>query len=68
MNRNVLRSFTLFASMMVIFMACGSASAQPREVRGRAMTKAQVKAIILRVEDRVDNFRKNLTGHSITVV
>jgi hypothetical protein len=30
-----------------------------REVRGRALTKANVKLIINRVEDRVDNFVKN---------
>ena len=59
MNRNVLRLFTILAALLATFTMYDAAAAQPREVRGRAMTKPQVKAIIVRVEDRVDNFRSN---------
>ncbi len=47
------------AVILTIVSAAGSATAQRRESRGRMLTKAQVKEIINRVEDRVDNFRKN---------
>lgn len=47
-------------AILTILFAAGSASAQPRESRGRMLTKAQVKVIVDRVEDRVDNFVKRL--------
>ncbi len=60
MNVKLVRLFTAAAAVMVIFTMFDSANAQRRrEVRGRGMTKAQVKVIINRVEDRVDNFVKN---------
>ena len=48
--------------VLMIIMAADTANAQRRirrEARGRAMTKAQVKIVINRVEDRVDRFVKN---------
>lgn len=46
--------------VLAIFTMYDTASAQRRrEVRGRALNKAQVKLIVERVEDRVDNFVKN---------
>ncbi len=59
MKRNILRLFTILAALLATFTMNDTAAAQPREVRGRALTKPQVKAIIVRVEDRVDNFRGN---------
>ena len=59
MKRNILRLFTILAALLATFTMYDTAAAQPREVRGRALTKPQVKAIIVRVEDRVDNFRGN---------
>jgi len=47
-----------FAAVLTIFVAADSASAQRREARGRPVTKPQVKAIINRVETRVDAFVK----------
>ena len=51
-----------FAILFAIFFAAEPANAQKvprREARGRAWTKPQVKSVISRVEDRVDNFIKN---------
>jgi hypothetical protein len=48
------------AAAFVLLVAVDSASGQnKREVRGRNLNKAQVSAIINRVETRVDNFVKN---------
>ena len=59
MKRSVLR-ITLVLSALLMLIA-GSAMAQPtRESRGRSLTKGQVEVIVKRVEDRVDNFVKNL--------
>lgn len=60
MNRNLLKILTMAGVLLTIFVMFDTANAQRRrEVRGRGMTKAQVKAIINRVEDRVDNFIEN---------
>ena len=48
--------------LLMMVMAADTANGQRRirrEARGRAMTKAQVKVVINRVEDRVDRFVKN---------
>jgi septal ring factor EnvC (AmiA/AmiB activator) len=56
----LVRSVTVAAALLMIFSMFDTANAQRRrEVRGRALNKAQVRAIIERVEDRVDNFVKN---------
>ena len=54
-----LASFTTL--LVAIAIGTGDVSAQRnrRETRGRGMTKAQVKVVIKRVEDRVDNFVSN---------
>jgi hypothetical protein len=59
MRPNIIKIFTFVAAALIVLAAADTASAQRREVRGRALTKAQVKVIIDRVEDRVDNFVKN---------
>lgn len=60
MDKRVFRMFAGFAVVVTAFLMFDTANAQGRrEVRGRALTKAQVKSIIDRVEDRVDNFVKN---------
>lgn len=48
----------VFAVGLTVFMLADTANGQRRrESRGRGMTKAQVKVVINRVEDRVDNFQ-----------
>lgn len=60
MNPNILRFFIGIAAVVMMFVMFDTANAQRRrEVRGRGLNKAQVKLIIYRVEDRVDNFVKN---------
>ncbi len=60
MSRNLFRSFVGIGVVVMLFAMADTASGQRRrEVRGRALNKAQVKLIINRVEDRVDNFVKN---------
>jgi hypothetical protein len=57
MNPKILKIFTAAAAIIMLFVMFDTANAQRRrEVRGRGLTKAQVKVIINRVEDRVDNF------------
>ncbi len=57
MKRNFLKFLMVLAAVMVVLSVADVSSAQRRrESRGRAMTKAQVKAVINRVEDRTDNF------------
>lgn len=59
MNPKVLKVLTGIGAVIMIFAMFDAANAQRREVRGRALNKAQVKSIVNRVEDRVDNFIKN---------
>ena len=60
MKSNFSKFFVVISVVLVILAAADAATAQRRrEVRGRALTKAQVKEIINRVENRVDNFVKN---------
>ena len=60
MNRNIFRMAAGFAAILMVFAMFSTADAQRRrEVRGRMLTKGQVKSIISRVEDRTDNFVKN---------
>lgn len=60
MNRNIFRLVTGFAAVLMVFALFDTANAQRRrESRGRGLTKAQVKVIVNRAEDRVDNFVKN---------
>jgi len=60
MNRKLLRVFAGLVAVLTIFMMADTANAQRRrETRGRGVNKAQVKVIINRVEDRVDNFVNN---------
>ena len=59
MNKNrLLRLMIAFSAFVILLGIADSSSAQPRrEARGRAMTKRQVKTVIDRVEDRVDDVR-----------
>ena len=60
MNRNFFRMMVGVFVVLMVFVMFDTANAQRRrEVRGRALNKAQVKVIVNRVEDRVDNFVKN---------
>ncbi len=46
------------SAVLTMFLMADTATAQRRESRGRLLNKAQVQAIVRRVEDRVDNFVK----------
>jgi len=59
MRQNVIGFLPGVAAIMMLLVIADTANAQRREVRGRGMNKAQVKAIINRVESGVDNFVKN---------
>lgn len=60
MKRRIFSTIILFLPVLMVFVMFDTANAQRRrEVRGRGLTKANVKLIINRVEDRVDNFVKN---------
>ncbi len=60
MKRRIVSTIILFLPVAMVFVMSDTANAQRRrEVRGRGLTKANVKLIINRVEDRVDNFVKN---------
>ena len=60
MNSKMMKVFIGIAAVITIFVMFAPANAQNRrEVRGKQMTKGQVKAIIDRVEDRLDNFVDN---------
>jgi len=60
MSKNIFKSFMVMAAIGLVFIMADNANGQRRrEVRGRALNKAQVKLIINRVEDRVDNFVDN---------
>lgn len=59
MRRNFFGLFVILAATIVILGTSNISNAQGtqrRETRGRLLTKGQVKAVINRVEDRVDNF------------
>jgi hypothetical protein len=56
MRRNFLSLFVILAATVVILGTSNISNAQRRETRGRLLTKGQVKVVVGRVEDRVDNF------------
>jgi hypothetical protein len=63
MKENVMTSKIttyLTAAAVVLIVLCGAVAtnAQRREARGRMMTKPQVKAVINRLETRLDAFKK----------
>jgi hypothetical protein len=58
MRRNFLNLFVILAATIVILGTSNIGNAQRRETRGRFLTKGQVKTVVNRVEDRVDNFVK----------
>lgn len=57
MRSNICRFFVGFSAVLVLF--AGANAQGKREVRGRNLNRAQVNAIVVRVENRVDNFVKN---------
>jgi len=60
MRKNVLKLTIGVAAVLMLISLADNASAQRRrESRGRMWNKAQVKAVINRLEDRTDNFIKN---------
>jgi len=59
MKRNLYKTLIGLAAILTLAAAAGTMSAQRKESRGRALSKAQVNTIINRVENRVDNFVKN---------
>jgi hypothetical protein len=61
MKKNIVSLFTLFLAFAAILVLTDVSYAQrnSRKARGRNYTKAEVKAIIHRVEERVDNFKDN---------
>ncbi|MDQ3181381.1 MAG: hypothetical protein M3Q33_12775 [Acidobacteriota bacterium] len=59
MKKNLFNLFVSLAAVLMILSVADVSNAQRRrESRGRGLTKAQVKVIIDRVEERVDNFAK----------
>lgn len=58
MSRNILKTMLGVSAVLTMFLMADTATAQRRESRGRLLNKAQVQAIVRRVEDRVDNFVK----------
>lgn len=59
MKKDLIRALVGIAAVFTLLTFADTANAQRRrESRNRMMTKAQVKAVINRVEDRVDNFVK----------
>ncbi len=61
MSRTGMKMVSLVAAILLLFVFAETASAQRvprREARGRAWTKAEVKTVITRLEDRVDRFTK----------
>ncbi len=59
MKKNLFSLFVSLAAVLMILSVADVSNAQRRrESRGRGRTKAQVKVIIDRVEERVDNFAK----------
>ena len=58
MRKYFVNLFVGLAAVLMVLTLAGDAGAQRRESRNRMMNKAQVKQVITRVEDRVDNFVK----------
>ena len=59
MKKNLFSLFVSLAAILVILSVADVSNAQRRrESRGRGLTKAQVKVIINRVENQVDDFTK----------
>lgn len=58
MKNHLSKIFFVFAAAFALVMLADVASAQPRRARGKVYTKAEVDAIIKRVETRADNFKK----------
>jgi uncharacterized membrane protein YuzA (DUF378 family) len=57
MKNNMLKIFVGLAAVLMILAFADTSNAQRRrEARGKMKSKAQVKVVINRVEDRVDNF------------
>ncbi|MCU0238497.1 MAG: hypothetical protein MUC29_03575, partial [Pyrinomonadaceae bacterium] len=59
MRKLFLNSFAVLSVLFAVVLLVDVSNAQPRRARGKVYTKAEVKKIILRVEDRVDNFLSN---------
>lgn len=61
MKKNLLKAMVGFAAVLMVLGLADASFGQRnrREGRGQMKTKAQVKVIINRVEDRVDNFKSN---------
>ena len=57
MKKYFVKTFVALAAILMVLSFANESNAQRRrESRGRLLTKAQVKQVINRVEDRVDNF------------
>jgi hypothetical protein len=59
MKKNFLSLLTVLSVALAVLLVAGEANAQPRKARGKVYTKAEVGAIIKRVEERMDNFIDN---------
>lgn len=58
MIKSLSKVLFVFAVAFTVLMLADAANAQPRRARGRVYTKAEVGAIIARVETRSDNFKR----------
>jgi hypothetical protein len=58
MKKRMSKFFFMFAAIFAVGLLTDVANAQPRRARGKVYTKAEVDAIIKRVENRADNFKK----------
>ncbi len=61
MKKNLMSLVAVLSVAFAVLFIAGEAHAQPgaRRARGKVYTKAEVGAVIKRVEDRVDNFKNN---------
>jgi sugar-specific transcriptional regulator TrmB len=58
MTRNLRKLFAVLSVMFVFGAMVEISNAQPRKVRGKVYTKAEVERVITRVEERLDSFVK----------
>ena len=59
MKKNFLSLITVLSVALTVLFLAGESNAQPRRARGKVYTKAEVGAIIRRVEERLDRFKND---------
>lgn len=59
MKKSFLSLVTVLSVGLMVLFGAGESQAQPRVARGKVYTKAEVRAIIKRVEERLDRFKND---------